>query len=376
MNFDYNEDQLAFRDSLQKYLLSNYDFEKRQAIANAPDAFSQNVWGQFAELGWTYLPFAEELGGFGGSAVDTMLLFEEFGKHLIVEPFLETVMLGGKILEASDFSGKTELVESVMSGATQLALAHFEGAHYGSLDQVSTIAEAQGSGFKLSGKKTFVGNAVDANHFIISAKVDNKIGLFLMPSSVAGMTLTNYKTAHAKTAAELELKAVELGQDALLVSGDEALALLRKVVDEATIAIVAEMVGAMEVLIEATVEYSKDREQFGQPIGKFQVLQHMMADMFIAKELARSLMYAAAIKLRDGDDDASKYVSAAKAKVGVSATQVAHYAVQIHGGIATTDELKIGHYLKRILVNNKLLGSVDYHLRRYKNLAKSSSTVK
>lgn len=375
MNFDYNEDQLAFRDSLQKYLLANYDFEKRQAIANAPEAFSQSVWDQFAELGWTYLPFAEELGGFGGSAVDTMLLFEEFGKHLIVEPFLETVMLGGKILEACEFDGKVELIESVMSGATQLALAHFESAHTGSLEQVSTIAEEKSSGFKLSGKKAFVGNAVNANHFIISAKVNNEISLFLVPSSVDGMNLTSYKTTHAKSAAELELKAVELGQDALLVSGDDALTLLRKVVDEATIAIVAEMVGAMEVLVDATVEYSKDREQFGQPIGKFQVLQHMMADMFIAKELARSLMYAAAIKLRDGDEDASKFVSAAKAKVGVSATQVAHYAVQIHGGIATTDELKVGHYLKRILVNNKLLGSVDYHLSRYKHLAKSGSTV-
>ena len=367
MHFEYNEDQIAIRDSMQKYLLENYDFEQRQAYVNADESFNQSVWAQYAELGWTYLPFEESLGGFGGSPVDTMLLFEEFGKHLIVEPYLETIMLAAKTLEKSDCAKKSEILEAVMAGNKQLAFAHYEGAHRGKLDNVAATASASGEAIVLNGHKSFVINADVADYFVVSAQAQGVLSLFLVPADAGGINLSTYATKHGKVAAELVLKDVELGVESKIAEGDRALALLNDVVDEATVALIAEMVGAMEVLISATVEYSKDREQFGTPIGKFQVLQHMMADMFMAKELSRSLMYAAAIKLRDKTGDASKFVSAAKAKADNCARQVAHAAVQIHGGIGTTDELKISHYLKRILVNRDLLGSTDYHLQRFKD---------
>lgn len=367
MHFEYNDDQIAIRDSMQKYLQENYDFEQRQLYVKASEPFNQAVWAQYAELGWTYLPFEEEFGGFGGSAVDTMLLFEEFGRHLVIEPYLETIMLAAKALGKSDYAQKSELLELVMAGSTQLAFAHYEGAHRGGLDKVAASAKESDGKIILSGEKSFVINADTAEYLIVSARVDGALALFLVPAKAGGVKLKSYPTKHGKVAAELVLENVELGGENKIAQGDQATAILNSVVDEATVALIAEMVGAMEVLISATVEYSKDREQFGTPIGKFQVLQHMMADMFIAKELSRSLMYAAAIKLRDQTDDAAKFVSAAKVKADRCARQVAHAAVQIHGGIGTTDELKISHYLKRILVNRDLLGSTDYHLQRFKD---------
>jgi len=376
MNFSYKDDQLAFQSSVKKYLSDNYDFESRQKIVHAADSFSHDIWQQQAELGWMYLLFSEEVGGFGGSAVDTMMLFEELGRHLSVEPFMQTVLLGGKLLQASNLDTRGELINQLMEGSLQLALAHYEGAHREGLNNIAATATQEADKYSIDGCKSLVYNADSADYLLVSANIDNNsanekasLAVFLLPANSDGLQLKTYTTSDGRVAAEVEMQDVQVPEQALLFSGEQAQTNLAAVLDEATLAAVAEVVGGMEVLVDTTVEYSKDRKQFGVAIGKFQALQHMMADMCMAKELARSLMYAAAIKLRDASADASAFVAAAKVQADQSAKLVGHYAVQIHGGIATTDELKVGHYLKRSVVNSKLFGSTEYHVQRYIQLS-------
>ena len=373
MNFEYSEDQQAFKDSVIKYLQDQYDFEKRQFIVKNDEAFDQNVWAQTSELGWLYMPFSEEQGGFGGSAVDTILFFEQFGKHLVVEPFLETLVLTGGVLRRMENSLSEQYLSRLMVGELQGAVAHFEAQSRGDLTRISTSAVEQGEGYVLNGKKAVVYNAPEAQLLIVSALLpdDRGIGLFLVEADVEGLVLQSYPTVDGRVAADIGLQGVMLPSVTLLAEGDHAASILEDTYNEALLALTAEMVGAMDVLLQTTVDYTKERKQFDTPISKFQVLQHHMADMFMAAELARSLMYAAAIKVRDADADASAFVAAAKAKADKCAKQVAHSAVQLHGGIATTEGLNVGHYLKRITVVANLFGSTQYHLQRYQQLTRA-----
>lgn len=373
MNFEYSEDQLVFKDSVTKYLQDQYDFEKRQATVTSDKGFDQTVWAQTAELGWLYMPFSELYGGFGGSAVDTILFFEEFGKHLVVEPYLETLVLAGGVLGRAEHSLSEEYIPRLMAGELQAAVAHFEAHSRGDLSRISSSTVKRGDNYVLNGKKAVAYNAPEAQILIVSALLpDNRgVGLFLVESNTTGLELQSYPTVDGRVAADITLQDLEVAPINLLAEGDKAMSILEATYNEALLGLTAEMVGAMDVLLQATVDYTKERKQFGTAISKFQVLQHHMADMFMAGELARSLMYVAAIKVRDGAADASAFVAAAKAKADKCAKQVAHSAVQLHGGIATTEDLNVGHYLKRITVAANMFGSTQYHLQRYQKLSKA-----
>ncbi len=372
MNFDYNEDQLILKSSIAKYLNDHYTFEKRQSIVKADTNFGSEVWTQCANLGWMCLPFTEQQGGFGGTPVDTILLFEELGRHLVVEPFLETLVLSGGVLRRTHNPNNNGYIEELISGKWQGALAHFEPQSRGQIQNISSRAYPCGKDFILTGNKSVVYNAPAADILIISAQIniDNKdeIALFVVPSETENLQLNPYQTVDGRKAAEVNFDNMKLPAESLLLQGHNAQRVLEDTYDEALLALTAELVGAMDVLLSTTVEYTKERKQFGSPISKFQVLQHHMTDMYMSTELARSLMYAAAIKLRDGADDARAFVAAAKAKADKCAKQVAHNAIQLHGGIATTDELNIGHYLKRITVVANMFGNTSFHLQRYKTL--------
>lgn len=373
MNFEYNEDQRVFKDSVSKFLQGNYSFDSRQATVANDQPFNKEVWTQCAELGWLYLPFSEAQGGIGGTAVDTMLLFEELGHNLVIEPFLETLILFGGILRRVENPSAEEQLDPIMNGKLQGAVAHFESQSRGVHQRIKSKAEPCDHGYLLNGHKAVVYNAPAADFIVVSARLpaEAEIGLFLVPTKSEGLTLVTYPTVDGRSAAEVMLTNVVVSNAHLLVEGDAANVILESVYNEALLALTAEMVGSMEALLTATVEYTKERKQFGTRLSKFQVLQHHMSDMYMAGEVARSLMYAAAIKLREGDADASAFIAAAKAKADKSAKLVAHSAIQLHGGIATTEELKVGHYLKRITIATQLFGSTQYHVKRYSQLMSS-----
>jgi len=368
MKFEYNQDQLAIRDSVTKFLQQEYSFEKRQTILASGSAFRHQVWQNYAEMGWLSLFLSEDVGGFGGSAVDSMMLFEEFGKHLVIEPFLETVLQVGYLLQATSHPLRLTYIDRLMAGEFQGAFAHGEPNRSGFEQAITTTARKCDGGYRLAGIKAVVYNANAADIFIVTAQLGEVKALFLLPSNSPGMNLKSYQTIDGRHAAELELNGVSVDQEDLLAVADEAESLITSVLDNTLLAQTSEMVGCMQVLLETTVEYTKERKQFGVPLSSFQVLQHKMAEMFMATELARSLMYAAAIKLRDATADARAYVAAAKVKADKGARLVAQLALQLHGGMGTSDELKVGHYLKRIEVLIHQLGSTQSHIDRYEIL--------
>ncbi|BFM13972.1 acyl-CoA dehydrogenase family protein [Maricurvus nonylphenolicus] len=368
MNFEYSADQQAFQESVIKFLQQEYDFEQRQKIQASDAAYSDSIWKTCAELGWLSLPFEEAVGGFGGSAVDTVLLFEELGKHLVLEPFMETLVQLGGVLQASQHPQRATYIEQLMSGELQGAFAHSEPYQNGFDNTLNTKATKLDNGYQLNGCKSVVYNAAAAELFVFSAELDGSKALFLVPAGTEALSQKGYTTVDGREAAELSLVNVLVAEDSLLATGAEAESILNRVLDNTLLAQVAEMVGAMQVLVDTTVEYTKERKQFGVPLSFFQVLQHKMVEMFMATELTRSLMYAAAIKLRDDSDDARAYVAAAKVKADKGAQLVAQFAVQLHGGIGTTDELKVGHYLKHIEVLTKQFGATRNHVSRYQKL--------
>ena len=374
MNFNLSEEQQLFQNSVAGFLQDHYDFHTRQTRLAKGRSMDTGFWQQCAELGWLALPFSEEDGGLDGGAIETMLLFEQLGQYLVLEPFLENLVLFGGVLKRCLHPQRKEYLARLIDGNLQGALAHYEVQSRGEVENIATTATRTGTGFCISGDKTTVYNLEAADVIVISAQAQHagseQLQLFLVPKNHPGLAWRAYPTADGRRAAELHLDKLELSEDALLAEGDKALDILREVYDDALVAISAEHQGAMTALISATTQYSKERKQFGAAIASFQVLQHRMVDMYIASELARSLLYCAAIKCRDQSADAKAMIAAAKVRSDLSAKKVVESAIQIHGGIATTDELSVGHYLKRITVSSHLFGSTQYHLRRYGKLAR------
>lgn len=365
MNFEYSQDQKAFQESVIKFLQQEYSFEERQKIVTSDTPFNQKIWQTCAELGWLTLLFDEEVGGFGGSAVDCMMLFEELGKHLVVEPFTETLLQFGGLIQASNHPQRLAFIDKLIAGELQGAFAHTEPYQTNVDSRLNTSAEALDIGYQIQGVKSVVYNAPSADWFVVSADLQGQTALFLVPAKSEAISLKAYTTVDGRSAAELTVNNLLVPKDDLLAHGPDADAMLETIIDHTLLAQVAEMVGAMRVLLDTTVEYTKERKQFGAPLASFQVLQHKMVEMLMASELARSLMYAAAIKLRDDTDDARFYVAAAKVKADKCARLVAQNAVQLHGGIGTTDEYKVGHYLKHVEVLTKLYGPTQSHVYRY-----------
>ena len=373
MFIEYSEEQNMLRDSAERYLRDNYSFDSRQATVNQAAGFNSEMWQTFADLGWLAMTFREESGGFGGGALETMILCEQFGKYLVLEPYLESVVLVGGLIEAGAQPGVAErYLTPLISGELQGALAYLEEGNVADPLHVDTTAELVDGSFVLNGKKTVVLNGAEADVLLVTARTEaagddrrQGISLFAIDKNSAGVSCTSYKTYDGRGACELQLDNVRVDSDAVLGELNNACDLTDPVFHRAIVAVCAEAVGAMEALLTATVDYTKQRKQFGQPISAFQVLRHRMADMFMEIELTRSLLMATAWKLDNGSADAAQCVSALKAKVGKAGRYVAHNAVQLHGGIGTTDEFSVGHYFKRIATIGVMFGSRDAHLTRY-----------
>ena len=373
MDFSLSEEQTLLQDSLQRFIQNDYGFDARQKIVASEDGFSRDHWASFAELGWLALPFSEEDGGIGGTAVDTMIMMEAFGQGIVVEPFLSTIIMSGSIIaDVGTASQKEAVLTPIIAGEKLAALAFVEPQARFNLADVTTTATADGDGYRISGFKGVVLGGPSADVIIVPArtsgdqKEESGITLFMVPADAAGLSRRDYPTIDGFRASEVTLDDVSVGADAVLGEVDGGYATLEKAIDHAILAVGSEAVGAMEVLYKTTVEYCKTREQFGQPIGKFQVLQHRMVDMFIEHEQTKSLMYMAAMKLAEGyDTDARKAVSALKVQVGKGGKFVGQNAVQLHGGMGMTDELNVGHYFKRLTAIDTLFGNTDYHLKKY-----------
>jgi len=371
MDFDLSEEQRLLQESVGKLIADEYDFEKRKAYAKEPAGYSSARWAQFAELGLLGIPFPESLGGSGGSAVETMIVMEAFGRGLVLEPYLATVVLGGGILRrAGSAAHQRELVPAVIAGKLRLALAHGERQARYDLADVATSARPAGGGWALSGRKAVVMHGDSADRLIVSARTAGNqrdaggISLFLVDAGAPGVTVEGYPTVDGLRAAEIELKDVKVGPDALVGERDRGFAIVEQAVDAGIAALAAEAVGAMAAMHEITVDYLKTRRQFGVAIGSFQALQHRAVDMLVALEQARSMAYLATMMAEETDAaERRRAISAAKVQIGRSARFVGQQSIQLHGGIGMTMEYKIGHYFKRVSMIDTLFGDAEHHLR-------------
>ena len=375
MDFNFNEEQTLIQSQVAQFIQRDYEWEKRQVLVASDLGFSNENWKTFAELGWLGISLSEKSGGFGGSALESMIIMEEFGKGLVVEPFLETVILcSGLIDSCGNEEQKADLLGPVISGEMHLALGFTEPQSRFNLADVTTEAKKKNDDYVVSGFKSVVMNGPNADKLIISARTSGKqndkegISLFIIDSNLEGVSLRNYPTVDGRRASEVTLENVIIPSSSLLSEEGKGFQHLEGAIDRATLAICAEAVGAMEVLYKATVEYTKTREQFGQAIGKFQVLQHRMVDMFMEYEQSKSLLYMATIKNVEGSKDAKKAISGLKYQVGKAAKFIGQQSVQLHGGMGVTEELNVGHFFKRLTTIITIFGNTDYHLKRYSQL--------
>jgi alkylation response protein AidB-like acyl-CoA dehydrogenase len=375
MDFSFTEEQTLLRNSVQKFVSGAYDFDTRRAIITSDAGWRPAYWSQIAELGLLGAAIPEDFGGLGGSVVDTMVIMEEFGRGLVVEPYLGTVVIGAGLLTAvGSAAQKEELLPQIAGGELVLALAYAEPQGRFNLADLVTTAKAQGSDFVLNGHKAVVIGAPWAHKLIVSARTsggqrDAKgISLFLVDANAPGVSLRSYPTVDGLRASEVTFENVKVPASALIGTLDDGLASLEMIADHAIGALSAEAIGAMKVLNDTTVEYCKTRKQFGVPIGKFQVLQHRMVDMFMAYEQSVSITYMVTLKLDEAVEERKKAASAAKVQIGKAGRFIGQQAVQLHGGMGMTDELKVGHYFKRLTMIDAQFGNVDYHLKRYAQL--------
>ena len=375
MDFTFNEEQSLIQDQVDQFVQKEYDWETRQSLSNSELGFGEDNWKKFAELGWLGISVSEDSGGFGGSAIESMLIMEAFGKGLVVEPFLETViMAGGLIDDYGSNQQKSSFLEPAIAGEMHLALAYAEPQSRFNLSDVVTEAKADGDNFIINGYKSVVMNGPSADQIIVSARTsgtqldENGISLFIVDANAPGLDKTNYKTVDGRRASDLTFENVSVTKENLIGDQDKGFEILDSAIDKAILAISAEAVGAMEVLYKTTVEYTKTREQFGTAIGKFQVLQHRMVDMFMEYEQCKSLLYMATMKHEEKAEDAKKAISGLKYQVGKAGKFIGQQAVQLHGGMGVTDELNVGHYFKRLTTVGTIFGNTDYHLKKYTSL--------
>ncbi len=368
MNFELTEERQMMQDSLRRFLRDRYTTEERNRIVASEAGYSPQIWADLADLGIIGALFTEEQGGFGGDGFDIACVFEELGRAGVVEPLLETGILAGGLL--ADL-GHDQLLEAVVAGQTQLAFAHSEPTSRYDLSHVETTANTSGETITLSGRKAVVQNAEAADHFVISAREggtirdENGISLFLLSKDSPGLTLMGYPLMGGGRAAEIVMDQVKIPATARLSPPGEAYPIIERRHAMAIVAASAEALGAMETAVALTIAYLGQRTQFGRPIGTFQVLQHRVADLLIELEQVRSITILAAGHLNDQREIRERYVSAAKNLVGRVGRLVAEECIQMHGGIAMTEEYALAHFAKRIVLADHRLGDTDHHLERF-----------
>ncbi len=373
MEFDYTEEQLALQDTLQRFISRDYDFDKRKAILRSELGYSADAWKQYAELGLLSLPLPEAFGGLGGNAVDVMLVMEQFGQGLLMEPYLSSVVLcGGLLRDAGADELKQKFLPQISEGAAKMSLACYEAAGRYDLSHVACTAVQKGGAWQLSGRKTVVLDGPSADYFLVTARsagqVNDRSGvsLFLVPRDAKGLTVAGYPTQIGARAADLLLDAVAVSGAALIGAPGAALPVVERAIDRGIAALCAEAVGVMNALNKATLEYLKTRKQFGVAIGTFQALKHRMADMLIAAEQSRSMAVIAAVNADSADAaERARAIAAAKAYIGQAGRLVGQQAVQLHGGMGVVDEHIVSHYFKRLTMIDLTFGDADYHLGRF-----------
>lgn len=372
MDIQFTEEQELLRNSLQRLLKDDYDFDTRRKIVASEAGWSRKHWAKFAEIGLLAAPFAEEFGGFGDGPLATMIVMQEFGRNLVVEPYFETVVLAGGLIEAAGSPAqRQEFLPQIANGDAIWALAWAEQGSRYDLGSVATTAHKNGQGYVLSGSKAAVIGAPWADKLVVSARTAGNrrdhegVSLFVVDRHSAGLHLQSYKTIDGRQAAEVTLRDVRVSATDMLGDEGSGLAVLENCRDRAIGALCAESVGAMTELNSATLEYSRTRKQFGVALGTFQVLQHRMVDMFIALQEAVSLTQHLTLSLLSGDAPVSKLASGAKSKIGYAARFVGEQAIQLHGGMGMSDELNVGHYFKRLGAIDIQFGDSAFHLMRF-----------
>ena len=376
MDFSFTDEQSMLRDTVASYLADNYSFDQRRAALKAEPGWRPDVWKAFAdELGILGAAFSEEQGGLGGGYTENMVVMEELGKSLVVEPYLQTVVIGGGFLKHGKPAGADELIGKIIAGESIIAFAYAEPQGRYNWADLKTSAKKDGSGYVLNGHKAVVIGAPYATHFIVTARTAGGqreaegVSVFIVEKSAKGVTTRDYPTVDGFRASEVYFENVSVGAEALVGPEGQSLPLVEQVIDEAVGATCAEACGVLRRLHEGTLEYTKQRKQFGQPISSFQVLQHRMVDMFIQLEQSVSMTYMATIKLEDPAEERAKAVSAAKVQLGKACKFVGQNAIQLHGGMGMTDEMAIGHYFKRATMIEGAFGSTDHYLARYEALS-------
>jgi alkylation response protein AidB-like acyl-CoA dehydrogenase len=373
MDFSFTEEQNLLRDSVKKFVEKSYTWDRRKALLESEAGFSRENWASFAELGWTALPFSEADGGIGGKAVDTMIVLEELGKGLVLEPFIATVVFAGGILRRADEKSRAKHIEKLIGGESVFAVAFAEAGSRFDLFHVETTAKPKDKGYVLQGRKLAVIAGNTADTLIVSARTSGNtrdrdgITLFAIDGKQSGVQRVNYRTVDGLHAANITLEGVTVGPENVIGTVGQGLALLEAASDETIVALGAEAVGIMQVMFEQTVAFTKERKQFGVAIGSFQVLQHRMVDMYMEYEQAKSMVYMATMA-QDSGQGLAKAASALKVQLGRSGRQIGQAAIQNHGGMGMTEELAISHYFKRITMIDMFLGNSDYHLDRYRQL--------
>ncbi|WP_323750745.1 acyl-CoA dehydrogenase [Marinobacter sp.] len=370
MNFELTEEQQMLQDSLRRFLTNEYTFEKRREIIESGQGTDAGIWQALAEMGLLAFTFPEEYDGLGGSGIDTMLVMESFGRALVTEPYLATVVLaGGLVRDAGSDAQKQAILPAIASGEKLMALATYEhGARY-NLAHINTQAKNDGSGYVLNGTKTAVIHGGQASQLIVSARTsgdtrsEDGVTLFLVDTDASGVNITDFASHDGFRTAEITLKDVKVTADAVIGKADLGFPALEKAIDQGIAALCAEAVGAMDAMTESTLEYTQTRKQFGTPISRFQVLQHSMADMFIQAQQGRSMAILAADNADSDDREVRREsISQAKLLINQGAREVAQSGVQLHGGMGVTDEMWVSHIFKRLTMINLMFGDADYHL--------------
>lgn len=373
MDFNLSKEQELLRDGLTKFLATRYDLEKSRSAAKTGAGWPPEIWRAFAdELGILGATLPEDVGGIGGGPVELMVITEALGHALVVEPYVDTVVVCGGLLRRAGGAKATSLLEDVAAGTAIVALAAGEAETGDRWQDAATTAQRDGDGWILNGHKIMAMSAPLATHLLVTATTSEGLSLFLVDlgEDTTGLSLTGYRTVDDRRAADIVLDGLRLPADALLGVDGHAWPSLAQACDEGAAAICSEAVGGMRKVLVDTVEYAKQRQQFGVPIGSFQVLQHRMVDMHIEVEQASAAVLLAVLHLEDDAAVRARSVSAAKATVGRAARFVGQQAVQLHGGMGMTEELAIGHYFKRLTAMQFEFGTTDHHIARYAELTK------
>ena len=369
MNFDISSEQQILKDSVDRFVQDHYELDKRQLLVLTEQGFSNENWQTMAELGWLGVSIPEAHGGFGGNQIDTMILMEAFGKGLVLEPFFASTVLGAKaIADGGNEELKTQMLPGVVDGSRQLTFAYAEPQSRFDLEDIVTRAQEDGDGYIINGHKSMVLHAASAHQIVVSTRTSGGqadqagISLFLVDADADGVEITSFPTVDGQQAAEIELEGVKVSSSRLLGELGGGYNLLNAVATDGILALAAEAVGAMEILYKDTVAYTQEREQFDHSLSDFQVLQHRMVDMFMEYEQCKSLLYRATLEVVQNAGGAQRSVHALKHYIGKMGTFIGENAVQLHGGMGVTEELRIGHYFKRLLVIDAQFGNSDHHL--------------